>query len=41
MANTELTTRNGTNLQRPTDMFSTMRDEMDRMFQRFESGWPS
>ena len=40
MATTELITGNGKQVQRPGDMFSTMRDEMDRMFERFENGWP-
>ena len=42
MANTELITgaSNGKNLQRPADVFSLMCDEMDRMFERFEHGWP-
>lgn len=26
--------------QRPVDAFTAMRDEMDRMFERFERGWP-
>lgn len=26
--------------QGPTDVFTAMRDEMDRMFDRFERGWP-
>lgn len=25
----------------PRDIFSAMRDEMDNMFERFETGWPS
>ena len=25
---------------RPVDMLGTMRDEMDRLFERFEQGWP-
>ena len=40
MANTELTKGNGGQVQRPADIFSTMRGEMDRMFERFEHGWP-
>jgi len=27
-------------VSRPGDIFSAMRDEMDRMFERFEQGWP-
>jgi len=44
MANTELTKGNGGRVQRPTDVFGQMRDEVDRMFERFEHGlprWPS
>ena len=40
MANTELTKGNGGPGHRPTDIFGTMRNEMDRMFERFEHGWP-
>jgi HSP20 family protein len=40
MANTQLTKGNGRHLQRPTDVFGTMRNEMDRLFERFEHGWP-
>ena len=38
MANTEITKGNG-GPQRPVDLFGAMRDEMDRMFERFEHGW--
>jgi HSP20 family protein len=27
-------------LTRPRDIFSAMRDDMDRLFERFEHGWP-
>ncbi len=40
MANTELTKGNGGQVQRPADFLSTMRSEMDRVFDRFEHGWP-
>jgi len=40
MAKTEITKPSETSLSRPRDIFSVMRDEMDRMFDRFESGWP-
>jgi HSP20 family protein len=40
MANTELSKGNGGPVQRPTDVFGAMRDEMDRLFERFERGWP-
>lgn len=40
MANTEMTKGNGGQVQRPTDVFGAMRDEIDRLFERFERGWP-
>lgn len=42
MANTDITKGGGgaPAPRRPTDIFSQMRDEMDRVFERFESGWP-
>jgi len=42
MAKSEMTpsVRNDKPLARSTDMFTSMRDEMDRMFERFEQGWP-
>lgn len=40
MANSEITKGNGGQVQRPTDVFGAMRDEMDRLFERFERGWP-
>ena len=41
MASTEITKSNGPATHRPADVFSAMRSEMDRMFERFEHGWPS
>jgi HSP20 family protein len=41
MAGKDITKGGGGQLQRPTDVFSAMRDEMDRLFERFEQGWPS
>lgn len=41
MAGKDITKGGGGQLQRPTDVFTAMRDEMDRMFERFEHGWPS
>jgi HSP20 family protein len=38
MAKTEIT--KPSEVGRPRDVFSTMRDEMDRVFERFEHGWP-
>jgi HSP20 family protein len=40
MPKTEVTKPSETSVSRPRDVFSVMRDEMDRMFERFESGWP-
>jgi HSP20 family protein len=40
MAKTEITTSAETAVSRPRDIFAAMRDEMDRVFERFESGWP-
>jgi len=41
MANTDITKGGGAPAaRRPTDIFSQMRDEMDRVLERFESGWP-
>ncbi|MCL4764611.1 MAG: Hsp20/alpha crystallin family protein [Hyphomicrobiaceae bacterium] len=37
---TEVTKPSQTAVSRPGDVFSAMRDEMDRMFERFERGWP-
>lgn len=41
MANTEITKNDAAGAQRPIDVFGAMRNEMDRMFERFEHGWPS
>jgi HSP20 family protein len=44
MPNTDITRSNGPTAQRPVDIFGAMRDEMDRMFERFEHGrprWPT
>jgi HSP20 family protein len=40
MAKTEVTKSPETVPSRPRDIFSAMRDEMDRVFERFEPGWP-
>ena len=40
MPRTEVTKPTQIEVTRPTDIFSAMRDEMDRMFERFEHGWP-
>jgi HSP20 family protein len=40
MAKTEITKPTETTPARQRDVFSAMRDEMDRMFERFEHGWP-
>jgi HSP20 family protein len=40
MAKSEITKSSQTAASRPRDVFSAMRDEMDRMFGRFEQGWP-
>ncbi len=40
MANTELTKGNAGKVQRPADIFSSLHDEMNRVFERFEHGWP-
>jgi HSP20 family protein len=40
MAKNEVTKSPETSPARPRDIFSAMRDEMDRVFDRFESGWP-
>jgi HSP20 family protein len=39
MPKTEITKPGETSLGRPRDIFSAMRDEMDRMFGRFERDW--
>jgi len=40
MAKTEITKSPETTPSRPRDIFSAMHDEMDRVFERFEHGWP-
>jgi HSP20 family protein len=40
MAKTELTKTSDAPVSRPGDIFSAMRNEMDRMFERFEHGFP-
>jgi HSP20 family protein len=42
MPKTEITKSPETTSSRPRDIFSAMRDEMDRVFERFEhGGWPT
>lgn len=41
MANQELTRAKDAPAPRPTDPFEAMRDEMNRLFDRFDRGWPS
>lgn len=41
MPGTEITKSNGGTTSRPLDVFGVMRHEMDRLFERFEHGWPS
>ena len=40
MAKTEIARSPEKAVTRPRDIFTAMRDEMDRMFERFEHGWP-
>jgi HSP20 family protein len=40
MPKTEMTKPGDTSVSRPRDIFSTMRDEMNRIFERFEPDWP-
>ena len=40
MAKTEITKSPEKSVTGPRDVFTAMRDEMDRMFERFEHGWP-
>jgi HSP20 family protein len=40
MAKTEMTKVTDNIVSRPRDVFSAMRNEMDRMFERFERGFP-
>ena len=40
MAKSELTPTGNVPVSRPRDVFAAMRDELDRVFHRFENGWP-
>ena len=40
MAKTDVTKPDDMSLSRPRDVFSSMRDEMNRLFERFEHDWP-
>jgi len=40
MARTEIAKSADTSVSRPRDVFAAMRDEMDRVFDRFETDWP-
>ena len=40
MAKTEIAKSSETTVSRPRDVFGAMRDEMDKIFQRFEQGFP-
>lgn len=40
MATMEVKKGNGSPANRSPDIFAAMRDEMDRVFERFEQGWP-
>jgi HSP20 family protein len=40
MAKTDITKSGERPVARPRDIFSVMRDDMDRLFERFESGFP-
>ncbi len=40
MAKTEVGTSQSRPVSRPRDVFSAMRDEMERVFERAEHGWP-
>ena len=40
MAKTEITKSPERSVTSPRDIFTAMRDEMDRMFERFEPSWP-
>ena len=40
MPKSEISKSGETSVSRSRDVFSAMRDEMDRMFERFEHGWP-
>jgi HSP20 family protein len=40
MAKTEISKPADTSVSRPRDIFAAMRDEMDRVLERFETDWP-
>jgi len=40
MPRTDITKPTQAGVTRPSDIFTAMREEMDRMFERFEQGWP-
>jgi HSP20 family protein len=40
MAKTDVAKSSDRSVSRPRDIFSAMRDDMDRLFERFEQGWP-
>src|SRR6476659_4521602 len=40
MAKTEITKSPETSVSRPRDLFTAMRDEMDRVLEQFERGFP-
>ena len=40
MPETEIAKSADTSVSRPRDVFAAMRDEMDRVFERFENDWP-
>src|SRR5262245_15601552 len=40
MAKTEIAKPADASVSRPRDVFAAMRDEMDRVFERFETDWP-
>jgi HSP20 family protein len=40
MAKTDISKPADTSVSRPRDIFAAMRDEMDRVFARFETDWP-
>ena len=40
MAKTDIVNSPETSVSRPRDMFTTMRDEIDRVFDQFERGFP-
>jgi len=40
MAKSDIAKSADTSVSRPRDVFAAMRDEMDRLFERFEADWP-